>query len=169
MTIWWMYFDVYFNPLHGSGFSFPPHTRKDYIQEFRHGFYLTPQPDKDCVIHSEHSPSSFHSQKSSFQDMSYQQFLPSCHKGCQLLWHSITPSAPAIAKVPRRGMVGHSNLPLIGWFGLVKRAGFAAWNEMLSASDRDHDNGATGLALSYTFQFSRYRKKLCVRVHVCYT
>lgn len=29
--------------------------------------------------------------------------FPSCHKGCQLLWHSITPSVPAITKVPQLG------------------------------------------------------------------
>ncbi len=95
--------------------------------------------------------------------------FPSCHKSCQLLWHSITPSVPAITKVPCWGIGGHSIPPLIGWFGLVKRASFAVWNETLSTSDRDHEHGATGLALSDTFQFCSYRKKLCVHVskHLC--
>lgn len=57
-------------------FPFLLRDGQDYIHVLWHRIYhLTPQPDKDCVIHSEHSPRSFHSQKSSFQDMSYQQVL----------------------------------------------------------------------------------------------
>lgn len=79
---------------------------------------------------------------------------------CQLLWHSITPSVSAITKVPCSDTAGHTD-PLIGWFGLVKRIGFAVWNEMVSTSDRDHDSGESGLALSASSQLSSSQTKLC--------
>lgn len=50
-------------------FLFHLREGQDYIYVFGHEFYcLTVQPVKDCVIHSEISLCSFHSQKSSFQD-----------------------------------------------------------------------------------------------------
>lgn len=37
----------------------PSHKKRRDIQVFQKGFHRTPQPDKDCVIHSEHSPTSW--------------------------------------------------------------------------------------------------------------
>lgn len=65
--------------------------------------------------------------KSSFQDTSHRQILPSCHNTCQRLWHSITPSMPAITRVSSRGTAGRATAPLIGWMAAVRRAGVRRW------------------------------------------
>lgn len=124
--------------------------REEYCHVFGHGFcHLTLQPDKDWVILSERRLCRFHSQKSSFQDMSHQQVLFQVVTGAvvncdiQLLLQCL-PSRKCLGW----GRGGHSTLLLIGWFGPVKRASFTAWNETLSTSDRDHKYSATALALS---------------------
>lgn len=114
-------------------------------------FHVKQEPDKDFVIYFEHSMFSF---LSSFQDMSDQVLFWLVTEGCQLLWHSITPLVPAITEVLQLGQT-RSLHPFTDWlFGLVKRASFAAWNKMLSTTDRDHEYSAMGLAPCNIFFYS---------------
>lgn len=137
-------------------FSIPPWGCEIHIHEFHHGVHRTTQPDKHCVIHSGHSRAPFTLRNPHFQTCLTSRSLQPVTSRCRLLWHSITPPVPAIAKVPNWGMIGHSSLPPIGRFGPVKRAGCAVWNEMVSTFDSSHVDGATGPALSDSIQFGSY-------------
>lgn len=76
--------------------------------------------------------------------------LPSCHLGCQLLWHSITLSVAAIAKVPHLGLRRslHPSSDWLIWPGQESR--YLQPEMRLSASDRI--TSATGLVLFDIFQ-----------------
>lgn len=92
------------------------------------GTCLTLQLDEVSVTHCETRRASFTIKKKiSFQDTSYQQVLPRCHNTCQLLWHSITPSMPAITRVSSKGTAGRATRPLTGWIAMVMRAGMRRW------------------------------------------
>lgn len=111
----------------------------------------TTQPDKDWVIHSKQSLCSFHSQKSSFQNVSFHQVLSQVvtravsYCDIQLLLQ-----CQPLQKCLNWGIRGHTTPLLIGWLGLVKRASVVDWNETLSTSDRDHKSGAMGKGPVYT-------------------
>ena len=143
---------------------------QDCVQVSGHKFsHRAPHPDKDRVIHSEHSPSHFHSQKFLIPRPIISAVASKLSQGLSTI---VTFNYSFSACHHESASPGNirSLKPSSDWLtGLVKRASFAVWNETLSTSDRDYDYGAAGLALSDAFQFCSYRKRFCVHVsmHLC--